>query len=224
MGLEIPIDVIIVSIRLMEKHSYFITGISTDVGKTLAAAIVTKSLQADYWKPIQTGAGVHGDANTVRYLVNSTDLIIHPESIILDAPMSPHAAAALEQVELSLTQIHRPVTSNNLVIEGAGGLLVPINNTHCVIDLIQPSDKVILVSAGYLGSINHTLLSIEALKSRGLHCVGIIYNQVDLPGTIEIIEAMTGVPTIGHLEQEAVVDPSCIEKYVTLFKQKLSAL
>lgn len=218
------IVVIIANIFLMEQHNYFITGISTDVGKTVVAAIVTQALQADYWKPIQTGASEHGDAVTVQSLISNSKTVIHPESIVLQAPMSPHAAAVLENRTLDISEVVRPITTNSLVIEGAGGLLVPINNKDSIIDLISPKDKVILVSSGYLGSINHTLLSLEVLKNRGLSCVGIIYNQVTLPETIEVIEAMTGIPAIGHLEKESNIDKAVVLKYSTSMRDKLKAL
>jgi dethiobiotin synthetase len=208
----------------MDKQHYFITGISTDVGKTIVAAIVAQALKADYWKPIQTGAGEHGDAREVRSLISNDKTVIHPESIVLKAPMSPHAAAMLENITLDIKQVKRPETGNSLVIEGAGGLLVPINNKHTVMDLIAPNDKVILVSAGYLGSINHTLLSLEVLKNRGLTCAGIIYNQVTLEGTIEVIEAMTGIPTLGHLEKETNMNSHIISRYAAIMRDKLLAL
>ncbi|MDP5077005.1 MAG: dethiobiotin synthase [Nonlabens sp.] len=208
----------------MDKQHYFITGISTDVGKTIVAAIVAQALKADYWKPIQTGAGGHGDAREVRSLISNDKTAIHPESIVLKAPMSPHAAAMLENITLDIKQVKRPETTNSLVIEGAGGLLVPINNKHTVMDLIAPNDKVILVSAGYLGSINHTLLSLEVLKNRGLTCAGIIYNQVTLDGTIEVIEAMTGIPTLGHLEKETNMNSHVISRYAAIMRDKLLAL
>ncbi len=208
----------------MEQHNYFITGIGTDVGKTIVAAIVTEALQADYWKPIQTGAGEHGDTTTIQSLVTNNTTVIHPECIVLQAPMSPHAAAALENRTLYIGEVNRPITKNNLVIEGAGGLLVPINNKHSIIDLIKTTDKVILVSAGYLGSINHTLLSLEVLKNRGLTCVGIVYNQLTLAKTIEVIEAMTGVPTIGHLEKESFIDTAVILRYAASMRDTLKSL
>lgn len=208
----------------MDKQHYFITGISTDVGKTIVAAIVAQALKADYWKPIQTGAGEHGDAREVRSLISNDETAIHPESIVLKAPMSPHAAAMLENITLDIKQVKRPETTNSLVIEGAGGLLVPINNKHTIMDLIAPTDKVILVSAGYLGSINHTLLSLEVLKNKGLTCAGIIYNQVTLEGTIEVIEAMTGIPTLGHLEKETNMNSHVISRYAAIMRDKLLAL
>lgn len=208
----------------MDKQHYFITGISTDVGKTIVAAIVAQALKADYWKPIQTGAGEHGDAREVRSLISHDETAIHPESIVLKASMSPHAAAMLENITLDIKQVKRPETTNSLVIEGAGGLLVPINNKHTVMDLIAPTDKVILVSAGYLGSINHTLLSLEVLKNKGLTCAGIIYNQVTLEGTIEVIEAMTGIPTLGQLEKETNMNSHVISRYAAIMRDKLLAL
>ena len=152
----------------------FITGIGTDVGKTIAAAIVTQALQADYWKPIQSGLE-ETDKVTVSSLVSNSKTIIHPEAYRLKTPMSPHKAAEIDGVTIELDKIIRPQTSNKLVVEGAGGLLVPINDDNTIVDLITPEDHVVLVSAGYLGSINHTLMSAELLKARGLNCVGIIY-------------------------------------------------
>lgn len=204
--------------------NYFITGISTDVGKTVVAAIVTQALEADYWKPIQTGAGIYGDAATVKDLISNKKSVIHPEAVLLKEPLSPHAAAAIEGVTINLDTILRPVTANNMIIEGAGGILVPLNDTHTIRDLIHPDDKVIVVSAGYLGSINHTLLTIEALKARGLQCAGIVYNQVTLPDTIEIIEKMTQVPTIGHIDLEKKIDKSIVANYAVQFKSKLRAI
>lgn len=205
-------------------NNYFITGISTDVGKTVVAAIITEALQADYWKPIQTGAGEHGDASEISRLISNKKTVIHQESVVLQAPMSPHAAAALENRTIRLEDINRPYTTNHLVIEGAGGLLVPLNNSETIANLIAPTDKIILVSAGYLGSINHTLLTMEVLKSRNLNCVGIIYNQVTLSGTIEVIEQITGIPTIAHINKETSINKSTVLKYASQLREKLIAL
>ena len=204
-------------------NKYFITGIGTDVGKTVVAAIVTKALNADYWKPIQSGLD-ETDRGTLQNLLPNYEGTFHPEAYRLKTPMSPHKAAEIDGVEIKLEHIIRPETDNNLVIEGAGGLLVPINNEHTITDLIEVTDKIILVSAGYLGSINHTLLSVELLKSRGLTCAGIIYNHVNLDGTIEIIEKMTGIPTIGHISKHDQITPAIINTYAAEFSQKLLSL
>jgi len=204
-------------------NSYFITGIGTDVGKTVAAAIVTKALNADYWKPIQSGL-TETDRGTLQDLLPNNKGMFHPESYRLKTPMSPHKAAEIDGVAVELDKIKRPETIKNLVIEGAGGLLVPINGEHTIADLIEPTDKIILVSSGYLGSINHTLLSIELLKSRGFQCSGIIYNHVNLDGTIEVIEKMTGVTTIGHIEKHDAITPKIVDQYALEFKSKLESL
>lgn len=198
----------------------FITGIGTDVGKTVVAAIVTEALQADYWKPIQSGLDTT-DRNTIEGLISNLKSVIHPESYRLKTPMSPHESARKDGVEIQLDAIQRPQTQNKLVIEGAGGLLVPLNDRHTIADLIDSKDKVILVSSGYLGSINHTLLSIESLKSRGLNCAGIIYNHVDLEGTIEIIEKMMGVPTLGIIKKHDAITPELVSQYAAKFKSVL---
>ncbi|WP_194851474.1 dethiobiotin synthase [Nonlabens antarcticus] len=203
--------------------SYFITGIGTDVGKTVVAAIVTRALNADYWKPIQSGL-TETDRGTITDLLPDYKETFHPEAYRLKTPMSPHKAAEIDGITVELEKIKRPQTTNNLVIEGAGGLLVPINNENTIADLIAPTDKIILVSSGYLGSINHTLLSIELLKSRGLSCAGIIYNHVALDGTIEIIEKMSGVATIGHMEKHEEITPILIQEYADKFRQKLQSL
>ncbi len=209
--------------NLISMNNYFITGIGTDVGKTVAAAIVVKALQADYWKPVQSGLQ-ETDRGTLQELVPDSSITFHPEVYRLKTPMSPHKAAQIDGVYVDLENITRPDTHNHLVIEGAGGLLVPLNDNDTIADLIQPLDKVILVSSGYLGSINHTLLSIELLKSRKLTCAGIIYNHVTLDGTIEVIEKMTGVPTIGHIDRHDSMTPALIDHYATIFKERLQSI
>jgi dethiobiotin synthetase len=203
--------------------SIFITGIGTDVGKTVVAAIVTQALQADYWKPIQSGLE-ETDKATIASLIDAVKTVIHPEVYRLTTPMSPHKAAQIDGVTIELDKIIRPKTENTLVIEGAGGLLVPLNNQDMIIDLIAQEDKIILVSAGYLGSINHTLLSASLLKAKGLNCVGIIYNHVELDGTIEVIEKMTGLKTIGIISREPEVNTAMVVKYASKFEKDLKAL
>ena len=156
----------------------FITGISTDVGKTITSAIVVEALQADYWKPIQAGDLDNSDSRKVKDLISNSETQIFENSYQLNTPASPHYAAQIDNVEIKLDKIIEPKTENNLVIEGAGGLFVPLNNNDCVIDLIKPDYEVIVVSRHYLGSINHTLLTIEALKSRNITKDGINVNEM----------------------------------------------
>ena len=115
----------------------FITGIGTDVGKTITSAIITQALEADYWKPIQAGDLDNSDSHKIQRYISNDTTIIHPNSYKLNTPASPHLAAAIDGIAIDLNQIHEPATKNHLVIEGAGGVFVPLNNQDCIIDLIQ---------------------------------------------------------------------------------------
>lgn len=155
----------------------FITGIGTDVGKTIVSAIVVEKLQADYWKPVQAGDLDNSDTIKVKQLISNEVSVFHREAYRLTQPFSPHKAAALDGVEIDIKKIKLPKTNNQLVVEGAGGLMVPLNNQHLMIDLIEKLNAdVLLVSRNYLGSINHTLLSLEALLNRGISIRAIVFN------------------------------------------------
>lgn len=203
------------------KQTYFITGIGTEVGKTIASAIVTEALEADYWKPIQAGDLDNSDTHKVKRLVTNKKSVFHENAFELNTPMSPHAAAEIDGVKISAKKIKQPKTKNSLVIEGAGGLLVPINDKETIADLIKPDHKVILVSRHYLGSINHTLLTVEALKNRNLTCAGIIFSGEENPSSEEIIKKMTGLPVIGRIDQEPYFDHNVVLEYADKFRSKL---
>lgn len=176
----------------------FVTGISTEVGKTLVAAILTEALEADYWKPVQAGDLDDTDSHKVAQWVGNGKTSIHPSAYSLTQPMSPHAAAERDGIEIDLGRIRPPETENSLVIEGAGGLLVPLNTRDTILDLIRPEYKVVVVSRHYLGSINHSLLTLEALQSRS-HSPYLIFNGAANPDTERIIAAKTGVPVLGRI-------------------------
>ncbi|MCP4882360.1 MAG: dethiobiotin synthase [Flavobacteriales bacterium] len=203
---------------------YFITGIGTDVGKTVAAAIVVEALSADYWKPIQAGELEHTDTHSVEELISNSKSVMHEHSYALRTPMSPHAAAEIDGVQIDLGKIKEPTTENHLVIEGAGGLLVPLNGKETILDLIKSDYKVIVVSRHYLGSINHTLLTLSEIRRRGLEVSGIIFNGEAHPSTENIIKKIGQVEEIGRIDQEAVLDKKVIRKYAGLFKKQLEAL
>ncbi|GAB1308410.1 dethiobiotin synthase [Urechidicola sp. KH5] len=202
---------------------YFITGISTEVGKTVASAIVVEALNADYWKPVQAGELDNCDTKKVEQLVSNSTSKFHPNAFALQTPMSPHAAAEIDNVAITLDKISRPNTENTLVIEGAGGLLVPLNDQNTILDLIQPTDKVIVVSRHYLGSINHSLLTINALKEKGFQ-IGVIFSGDEHPTTESIIQKMTGVTVIGRINEEQNFDSETIARYASLFKENLEKL
>ena len=199
----------------------FITGISTDVGKTIASAIIVEALQADYWKPIQAGDLEHSDTHKVQSLVSNTQSHFHPNSYALQTPASPHLAAAIDGITIAMNEIQEPKTNNHLVVEGAGGILVPLNETKSVVDLIQPDYKVIVVSRHYLGSINHTLLTIEALQNRKIQVAGIIFSGDENKSSESIILSRTAVPLIGRIAQEPYFDTNVISEYAELFRENL---
>lgn len=204
----------------MKQKKYFITGIGTDVGKTVIAAIVTQALEADYWKPVQAGDLDYCDTKKARRLISNNQSKFHPNSYALKTPMSPHAAAEIDGLKIDLKKIKEPTTKNHLVIEGAGGLLVPLNNQHTVFDIIKPNYKVIVVSRHYLGSINHSLLTINLLKEKGFD-VSVIFSGNEHPTTEEIIKKMTKVLVIGRVEEEPYFDQNVVNEYAEKFKNKL---
>ncbi len=199
---------------------YFITGISTEVGKTVASAIITEALEADYWKPIQSGDLAYSDTDKVKALISNKKTVFHPNSYALHTPMSPHASAEIDGITIDISTIKEPETANHLVIEGAGGLLVPLNDTHTVFDIIKPTHKVIVVSRHYLGSINHTLLTLNLLKEKGFD-ISLIFSGKEHPTTESIIKKMSGVNVIGRIDEEPYFDKNVIKEYADLFRDKL---
>jgi dethiobiotin synthetase len=202
----------------------FITGIGTDVGKTVTAAIITEALEADYWKPIQAGDLENSDTHKVKERVSNKKSFFHPNAYALNTPASPHYAAAIDGISVDIKKIIEPNTSNHLVIEGAGGVLVPFNHENYIIDLIQNDYKVILVSRHYLGSINHTLLTYEALKSRNIKIAGIIFSGDENKATEEIILKKTGASFIGRIDNEPYFDANVTKDYADKFRENLLGL
>lgn len=201
----------------------FVTGISTDVGKTIAAAIVTESLNADYWKPVQAGELKNTDSHKLAELITNEKTRIHESSYELKTPMSPHAAAEIDNLIIDISQINEPETTNHLVIEGAGGLLVPLNEKDTILDIIKANYQVIVVSRHYLGSINHSLLTIDSLKQKGFN-VAVIFSGNEHPSTEDIIIRKTGVKVIGRIEEETNFDKSLIKQYAAKFYPMLQTL
>lgn len=198
---------------------FFVTGIGTDVGKTIASAILVESLHADYWKPIQAGDLDNTDTMKVRSLISNTTSKFHPETYQLTKPMSPHAAAEADGIKINIDTLTLPITTNSLIIEGAGGLMVPLNDKFLVIDLIQKlKAEVILVSNNYLGSINHTLLTVESLKNRNIPIAGIIFNGRSARTSEEYILSYTGLKRLLSIEEEKKIDKEMILKYKAMLK------
>lgn len=199
----------------------FVTGIGTDVGKTVASAIITEALQADYWKPIQAGDLQQSDSHKIQSWLSNDKTVVHPNAYALQTPASPHWAAVCDGIRIETNQIQRPQTNNTLLIEGAGGLLVPLNEEQLIVDLIEPNDRIVVVSRHYLGSINHTLLTLECLQARGLQAAGIIFNGEPLPATETAILNRFPIPVLGRLLPEPYINARVVSEYAESWQPDL---
>ncbi|MCS6796601.1 MAG: dethiobiotin synthase [Raineya sp.] len=198
---------------------YFVTAIGTDSGKTVTSAILVEALKADYWKPVQSG--FPRDCDAVADLV-SFPVKIFPSAYEFVKPASPHDSAKAENKTIELEKIILPATSNHLIVEGAGGILVPLNDTDFVIDIAQKFDlEIILVVNLYLGCINHTLLSVRELQRRNLRVKGIIFNGISNPESERIILLHSGYEPLLHIEKEAFITPRVVQKYAEKIKTRL---
>lgn len=191
---------------------YFITGIGTNVGKTVVSAILTEALQADYWKPVQTGNTEDVDKNTAQQLISNTSSVCFKESYSYKEPVSPHLAAHLENSEINTDNIILPPTKNkHLIIEGAGGLLVPLNDKQFVIDLASQFDaEIILVCRNYVGCINHSLLSIDYLLKNNFKLKGLILNGAFNELVKSSIVNFADVPILGQFPEIEKVNKASV--------------
>ncbi len=199
--------------------NYFVTAIGTDSGKTLVSAILCHALRADYWKPVQ--AGFPTDSQTVSQLLRKSNSKIHRETYVFKTAASPHAASALEGIKIRLDDFVEPNHFSDLVIEGAGGCLVPLNDEDLVIDLVSKFEaRIILVSNLYLGSINHTLLTYEAITQRKLPLLGIIFNGPKNDESERVILHRTGMRCLLRIDREKRVNEAVIKKYSQKFLER----
>jgi dethiobiotin synthetase len=199
----------------------FITGIDTNIGKTVVSAIVATALRYDYWKPVQCGDLKDSDTMKVKSLTGGL-FHYYPERYRLKEPASPHLSAKLEDIEIKLNDFLMPV-KDNIIVEGAGGLMVPINTSgDCIIDIAKQLDtKVILVSKNYLGSINHTLMSCQMLNTYGIQTLGIIINGDPNEESEKIISEISGVPILGHVDTTKRLNRKFIEAQAKKFENIL---
>ena len=199
--------------------NYFVTAIGTDSGKTVASAIMCEALGADYWKPIQSG--LPRDTATVQDLVSDPNTTFHPEQFILNTPASPHASAKVDGITISLNAFVLPATNKTLVIEGAGVCLVPLNDEDLIADLIvKLKCEAIVVSNHYLGSINHTLLTVEALQRRDIRITGLIFNGGPNEESERIILHRTKLKCLLRIRREPVMDQQIIRRYAKMLKDQ----
>ena len=199
----------------MRRDAFFISGIGTEVGKTVVSAFLQLALDADYWKPVQAGDLEYGDRDRVRSWTGLPADRYHPERYRLHTPASPHYAARLDGLDIELEDFTLPATDRTLLVEGAGGLLVPLNDRHTMADLAAHlALPVILVSRHYLGSINHTLLSLEVLRQRGIPCAGVVYSGGNNPESERIIKLHAGVRKLASLPEVDEVDETTLHTLI----------
>ena len=201
----------------------FITGTGTDVGKTIVAAIITEALHADYWKPVQAGYTDGTDSLSVAEMITNKKTIIHPELYKLKLPASPHISAREENKKISVKNIikHLPKTKNTLIIEGAGGLMVPLNKKKLVLHLIKKlKAKVVIVSKNELGSINHSLLTAAVLKKEKIDVAGWIFTEEYLDYENEIAK-WSGYPAIASVKHLVEISKESIKAEAEKMKHNL---
>jgi dethiobiotin synthetase len=204
----------------------FITGIGTGVGKTIWSAILTEALKADYWKPVQAGFDDGTDRLQVGSLISNSISKLHPELYKLSLPASPHLSARAENTRIDLDEIDQSFNSlessnNHCVIEGAGGLMVPLNDREFVADLIRKLDAtVFLVSRNYLGSINHSLLTANVAEQYNLRVAGWLFNDRYMDYEDEIVH-WTGIPLIGSIPYTDRVNTGFVKEQADIFEPVL---
>ncbi len=206
--------------------SYFITGTDTDVGKSVASAWLMLTLGFDYWKPIQSGLEGQTDLEFQKELTGLPDNRFYPETYSLTQPLSPHESARRDGVTIDMDKFQLP-SSDNLIIEGAGGLMVPINNTQFVVDMISHLNvPAIVVCRSGLGTINHTLLSLEALKKRSIPVAGLIMQGALSPHNREALEEFGDAPIIAeipHFENLTKENLLTVQPEIDLIKEVKAA-
>jgi dethiobiotin synthetase len=205
-------------------NGFFVTGIGTGIGKTLVSAVLVEALKADYWKPIQSGDLDFTDSDFIReYAMHHQT--IHPEEYVFSEPVSPHLAAKLDNKSIDLQYIKIPNQNNYLIVEGAGGLFVPLSDKYLIKDLIKLIQlPVIVVSMNYLGSINHTLLTIEALKQQNIPVAGIIFNGDANIESENYILNYTGITLLGKIPKADILSKGFIAQQAAKLRPKLLSI
>jgi dethiobiotin synthetase len=195
----------------MESSKFMVTGTGPDVGKTIVSAILTTLLKGDYWKPVECGP--IRDSHVMRNYLDEQKHHIFPPAYSLNAPISPHQASQLENICILPENISLPQTERPLIMETAGGILVPLNHSLLSLDHFASwPAQWIVVSKHYLGSINHTLMTIEILKARRIPILGIIFNGQNAVSE-KVLLHYSGLPLLGHLQEEKNMNLHIIEKY-----------
>jgi dethiobiotin synthetase len=206
---------------LLHKNTIAILGIHTGIGKTIASAVITEALNADYWKPVQAGLEER-DTALLEQLLTGGPQRVHEEALKLKLPMSPHAAAAAEGVTIDYTKFKWPETDKTLIVETAGGILSPMSSETTMADFVSHYQlPAILVVQNYLGSINHTLMSLEVLKSRNIKLLGIVINGEANESSESFIIKYSKVPVLTRIPLFAKLDNDAVAAHAAIIKNDL---
>jgi dethiobiotin synthetase len=205
-------------------QGFFVSGIGTDIGKTVVSAVLVEALKGDYWKPVQCGNLDFTDSDFIKeYTLHHKT--IYSEAYLFPDPVSPHLAAKLNNKSIDFQNIKLPNLNNYIIVEGAGGLQVPLSNEYLIIDLIIKLQlPVILVSMSYLGSINHTLLSIASLKQKNIEIAGIIFNGEPNIETETFILNYTGINLLGKIPKADTMSKGFIAQQADKIRKNLLPL
>lgn len=200
-----------------------VAGIGTDVGKTIVSAVLTTALEGEYWKPIQCGEEEQSDSNVMKNLLDPSKHYIHASAYSLPMPCSPHQAARAANRHIDSYAIQPPSTERPLIIEGVGGVYVPLNEEILTVDLFQSwGCSWVVVSKNYLGSINHTLLTIEVLKNRKIPVLGLVFNGEVNEEAESIILKRSCLPLIGRVQLESEINFNTIQRYAEQWSPQIA--
>jgi dethiobiotin synthetase len=182
------------------SNALVICGTDTDVGKTVVSALVVQGLGATYWKPVQSGLEGGGDSGRLQALLQLPATRLLPEAYRLQTPVSPHWAAELEGITIDPARLALPAVAGALVVETAGGLLVPLRRDWLQIDQLATWGlPVLLVARSGLGTLNHTLLSVQALRQRSIPLLGLVLNGPLHPDNPSTLAALAQAPVLAQL-------------------------
>ena len=212
---------------LTPKSVIFVTGTGHSIGKTLVSAVLAEALEADYWKPIETASPIGGDAQWIKEIITNKKSIVHPEVYRLKQDISPYYAAKKEGVKISLEKIFAAFcllasANNTLVVEGTGGLIVPLNETEFVADLVRVLNaRVILVSSDSPDNVNHSLLTSKITRQKNLRVLGWVFNNGGINSNDDDIARWSGFPRLGSIPKLASINKEAIVQAASAIKQNI---
>ncbi|MEL7533056.1 MAG: dethiobiotin synthase [Bacteroidota bacterium] len=203
-------------------QGYVVAGIGTEIGKTVVSAILCHALQAAYWKPVQAGELDFSDSHKVQKWAALSEAQLYQEAYALNQPMSPHAAAPLDGLTIDINQFSLPQSQHPLIVELAGGIMVPLNEEKLNLDLLKRWQlPVILVSRYYLGNINHSLLTAAILQQHGVPVKGWIFNGEPVQPTKEAILNFSKLPLLAEIPEAAQIDFHFVQKQAKRLQRRL---